>query len=48
VLKKMRILSKYTTRKLFWWGFEDMIHEVLEASRSIGESECHDQHFKVA
>jgi hypothetical protein len=29
-------------------GVKDMIHEVLEASRSIGETESHDQHFEVA
>jgi hypothetical protein len=42
VLEKMRMLLRYTMRKLFWWGGKDMVHEVLEASSSIGEIECHD------
>jgi hypothetical protein len=33
--------------KVVLMGVEDMIYEVLEASRSIGETECHDQQFEV-
>jgi hypothetical protein len=28
-------------------GVKDIVYEVLKVSKSIGEIECHDQHFKV-
>jgi hypothetical protein len=35
-------IIKVHNKKVVLVGVEDMIHEVLEASRSISETKCHD------